>query len=84
VTRYLVDVAEVILDQDLQLPAGFRFIEAGPRWHGPADGGHASRTTVVEDDDAPADFEGRKVGVWLEKDHSTGEVRVSSRELLPG
>lgn len=81
-SRYLTDISEDLLAQPLDLPHGFRFLEAGPVWYAPADGGHGTRTVLVEDDGAPMSLEGCKVCVWLEKDYATGEVRVSSRELV--
>lgn len=79
-TRYLAHVANELLDgpHALEMPAGFRFVEAGPReflrlW----------RTVVVEDDGAPPELAGLLVEPVFERNFETGTVAVVERRVVP-
>jgi hypothetical protein len=78
VTRYRVLVSEELTAQidELDLPQGFTFADAGT----PA--GDRFYSFEVEDDNAPADLEGRLVDVTFQRNFITGEVTVMSRTAV--
>jgi hypothetical protein len=77
VTRYLVHVAEELLSRPLELPTGFRFIEAGP-----VEFARLERTVVVEDDGAPDELAGKLIEPIFEKNWETGEVTIVERRIV--
>jgi hypothetical protein len=77
VARYLCSVAEELLSRPLDLPAGFRFVEAGP-----LEFARLERTVVVDDEGAPAELAGKLIEPIFHEDYETGEVTIVERRIV--
>lgn len=79
-TRYRVPVADqLLLDKDFWVPVeGLRLVSVDGPWLA-----HPDMTICTfEDDDAPADLEGKLIEPVLQKNTETGTVKVIYRSMV--